>query len=70
MKTPTKQRRELDESALCQIGPRHVGPLKIQPSANRPPPPVEYFHKYKLSIEFIDLHKAFDWVAKDIFQHH
>ena len=32
--------RELDESALCQIGPRQIGPLKSRPSANRPPKKV------------------------------
>ena len=44
-----------------KVGPRQIGPLKIRPSANRPP--VENFYKYKLSIEFIDLHKALDWVV-------
>ena len=43
----------------------HIGPLKIWPTANRPP--VKNFYKYKLSIEFIDLHKAFNWVVEDIF---
>ena len=47
---------ELYESTLCQIGPRQIGPLKKSALGK--------------SIEYIDLHKAFDLVVKDIFQQH
>ena len=52
---------ELDELALCQIGPLQIGPLKIRPWTNRTT--VENRSNENL---FIDLQRAFDWVDKDI----
>ena len=47
------------------MGAGRIGALPNRPSANRPP--VENFYKSTNYQEFIDLHKTFDWVVKDIF---